>query len=154
MQIGGMNFRERLKKKQMSSAVRSVTLAMMYEVVWYQNKRNWSYYQKVFLYSTWVSNFFYLKLFNSVYHFWGISMRSPCQLQALCSQKLSPNSSRPHFGIKWIVFCTKGITKVLHLTKKGSWRTSFWLPFFSPWDTPLPFTKVEVSKEYLKEYFQ
>ena len=104
---------------------------------------------KVFLILCELITFFYLKLFNSVYHFWGPSIRSP-----LCSQKLSPNSSRPRFGIKWIVFCAKSIKKVLYLTKKGSWRTSYGLPFFSPWDTPLPFTRLEVSKEYLKEYFQ
>ena len=43
---------------------------------------------------------------------------------------------------------TKCIIKVLYLTKKGSWRTSYGLPFFSSWDTPLLFMRLKVSKEY------
>ena len=95
-------------------------------------------------------SFLYLKLFNCVYYFWGLSMSTSSKhfVNSL------PVQANHKFGIKQIAFCTKSIKKVLYLTKTGSWRTSYGFPFFSTWVTPLLFTRLEVSKEYFKEYFQ
>ena len=86
---------------------------------------------------------------------WIIALANYNPSISLCgSRKVFPSSSQPRFGIKWIVFCTKSFIKVLYVTKTGSWRTLYGLPFFSPWDTLLLFTRLEVSKGCFKEYFQ
>ena len=95
-------------------------------------------------------SFLYLKLFNCVYYFWGLSMSTISKHFAISL----PFQANHKFGIKQIVFCTQSFKKGLYLTKTGSWRTPYGLPFFSTWVMPLLFTNLEVSKEYFKKDFQ